>query len=147
MEKVPIRSPPSAVDPGWDQNARMPFQQSTVRANCDRSRYWSDGGARGVPSCPIKLSAKAHTQQKRRRGDSSCKAIRSDINVSDVCGCARQVHVLLHPFGLCGDAVLSLSETRFQQGLDLFLTRPQAVLRGKREVSTAKTRRLTVYRK
>lgn len=96
-------------------------------------RWWG-AGVSPFSICPMKPLAKAHTQQKQRRRDSSHTrwiAIRSDINVSDVCGSAREVHVPLHSFGLCGDVVLlSLSETRFQQGLNLLLTRSQTVLWG-----------------
>lgn len=53
----------------------------------------------------------------------------SDVDVSDVCRGAGQVHVLVHTFGFCCAAeLLSLPQAGLQQGLYLLLARPQAVL-------------------
>lgn len=55
-------------------------------------------------------------------------SVTSDVDVSDVCRGAGQVHVLVHAFGFRGVAMqLSLPQAGLQQRLNLLLTRPQAV--------------------
>lgn len=47
----------------------------------------------------------------------------SDVDVSDICRGAGQVHVLVHAFGFCCTAVLlSLPQAGLQQRLYLLLT-------------------------
>lgn len=58
----------------------------------------------------------------------------SDVDVSDVCRGAGQVHVLVHVFGFCCAAVLlSLPQAGLQQRLYLLLTCPQAVLQSQNQ--------------